>query len=169
MPSIKPLSYFVALAVASIAYPQQSFANTSGEIWDCKASASGSWDCDRKPAPTVGLATTRSLSTEKAKGPVATSAKELPSYKTLDWVKVHRHNQVCQIEQRLGRTTVAKPTTLKAAYQVVLGKTDTQNGHTQTLCARHRMTVTQHQLSTFFPRHFFQIFQIADMDLLHIQ
>lgn len=94
MPSIKPLSYFVALAVASIAYPQQSFANTSGEIWDCKASTSGSWDCAQKPAPTVGLATT--MSAEQAKGLVATSAKELPSYKTLDWVKVHRTNQVCQ-------------------------------------------------------------------------
>ncbi|MDI3322825.1 LPS assembly protein LptD [Pontibacterium granulatum] len=96
MPSIKPLSYFVALAVASIAYPQQSFANNSGEIWDCKASTSGSWDCDRKPAPSTGLATSSNASAESAKGPVATSAKELPSYKTLDWVKVHRPDQVCQ-------------------------------------------------------------------------
>ena len=88
MPSIKPLSYCVAMAVAAIAYPQLGLANTSDQIWDCSANKNGDWDCANKPAP----APRPSGSTT---APLAANAKSLPSYKSLDWVQVRQRDMVC--------------------------------------------------------------------------
>lgn len=95
MPSIKPLPYFVALAVAAIAYPQQSFASTSGTIGECHANSDGGWDCTREPAPS-SAPVTRNLNTASGNSTVIADTQKPSSYAALDWVRIQRPNQVCQ-------------------------------------------------------------------------
>jgi len=88
MPSIKPLPYRIALAVAALAYPALSSANDPKQVWDCAADTNGNWVCDNTPAPQVQ---------PNFPQPNATaSAKALNTYHALDWVKVRQRDLMCQ-------------------------------------------------------------------------
>lgn len=93
MPSIKPIPYSVALAVAAIAHPGHSLAASTpallnNAIWDCSATADGRWDCSQKTV--VGA---KSIS---ATPPIAGNAKALARYQSLDWVQQSQRDHVCQ-------------------------------------------------------------------------
>ncbi len=100
MPSIKPLPYSVALAVAALAHSGYGMAASSSslpnnQIWNCAAAADGSWKCGTVPAPrsTLGPAAGQSSSVAE---PLATDAKSLSRYRSLDWVQQTQRDQVCQ-------------------------------------------------------------------------